>query len=189
MTADGRGFVVCLAPMAFKPRHRWGWGFASLATVAWVSASCAGTTPAADSPDDEASESEGSTSGPGAECIANANGKREKRPDEPVRIGLRHILVRHVGSKRPEGATRTREEACLRALEALKKLQATNDWDAVVSEYSDEKGAAGRHGSIGDVTRDNLDPDFADAAFELDVDELSYVVESASGFHIILRTN
>ena len=155
--------------------------------LAAMSAACGSKTPAADSPDSEGGEA--NAGGPGAECIANANGKREKHSDEPVRIGLRHILVRHVDSKRADGVTRTREQACLRALEALEKLQATSDWDAVVAEYSDEKGAAGRHGSIGDVTRDNLDADFADAAFELDVDELSYVVESASGFHIILRTN
>jgi len=156
--------------------------------VAALGAAC-GKAPPADSPNEAAEGAEASEGGPGAQCIARANGKREKRADEPVRIGLRHILVRHADSKRADGEQRTREQACLRALEALQKLESSGDWDAVVAEYSDEKGAAARHGSLGDLTRDDLDPDFADAAFELDVDELSYVVESQSGFHVILRTN
>jgi len=175
--------------MARTFKHRGaGWLAAGALCVAASGSACGKTLPA-DAPDPGNEGAEPGKGGPGAECIANANGKREKRADEPVRIGLRHVLVRHANAKRAEGVQRSREEACLRALEALEKLESSGDWDAVVAEYSDEKGAAARHGSLGDLTRDDLDPDFADAAFELDVDELSYVVESASGFHIILRTN
>ena len=38
-----------------------------------------------------------------------------------------------------------------------------------------------------DVTQGSLEPAFADAAFSLKVDELSYVVETKRGFHIIWR--
>ena len=123
-----------------------------------------------------------------SECLEHANGDHARKPDEPVRIGLRHILVRHTGSTRADASvTRTRGAACLRALEALKALEGGTEWDEAVAKYSDEKGAATRHGSLGSLTRDDLEPKFADAAFELEPDQLSYVVESPAGFHVILR--
>jgi parvulin-like peptidyl-prolyl isomerase len=121
----------------------------------------------------------------GEQCLQDAKAPREPKANAPDSIDVSHILVRHAKLKRPEGATRSREEACLRALEALKKLQSSGNWDAVVAEYSDAPGAT--MGSLGRVSVDDLDPDFANAAFALDVDELSYVVETRRGFHIILR--
>ena len=66
-------------------------------------------------------------------------------------IGLNHILVRHEGVKRADDVTRSREEACIRAMEALEKLKAGDDWDEVVADYSDERGAATRSGSLGEA--------------------------------------
>jgi hypothetical protein len=121
-------------------------------------------------------------------CLVQANASYERKPNEPGRIGVRHVLVRHAASKNPGGATRTREQACERALEARKKLESGADWDDVVKEYSDEKGASERQGSLGSVARGDLDPTFAAAAFGLGVDETSHVVESKAGFHLIQRT-
>jgi hypothetical protein len=87
---------------------------------------------------------------------------------------------------RPEGATRSREEACLYALNALQQVQSSGDWDASVEEYSDSGKAA--RGDLGRVSIDELEGPFGNAAFALEVDQLSYVVESDRGFHIILRT-
>jgi NIMA-interacting peptidyl-prolyl cis-trans isomerase 1 len=58
----------------------------------------------------------------------------------------------------------------------------------MVREYSEEPGAASREGSVGAVERGDLVPPFADAAFELDIQQLSDVVETEFGFHVILRT-
>lgn len=148
-------------------------------------AGCGASQPTAAEPKSDASGSSAER-----ECLEQANGEHARRPDEPVRIGLRHILVRHTESTRADASvTRTRGEACLRALDALKALEAGTEWDEAVERFSDEKGAATRHGSLGSLTRDDLDPAFADAAFELDPDQLSYVVESPSGFHVILRVD
>ena len=60
-----------------------------------------------------------------------------------------------------------------------------NDWDAGYKKYSDGGGAT--EGVLSNVSQTDLDTAFANAAFSLKVDELSYVVESPRGFHIILR--
>ena len=157
--------------------------------LAWVSivvlAAACGASPEAPA------KAPATTVGPqsaGEECLAAASAPRSAGEDAPESIEVSHILVRHRDLPRNR-EDRSREQACLRALQALEKLKAGSDFDSVVAEYSDEKGASDRGGSLGRVTPDELNPAFAAAAFELAVDELSYVVESKSGFHIILRTD
>jgi peptidyl-prolyl cis-trans isomerase NIMA-interacting 1 len=118
-------------------------------------------------------------------CLRDARAPREAKPGGPEVIVVSHILVRHAELERPEGATRSPGDACLQALAALDALKGGLEWDEAVKKYSDEKGATA--GLLGRVRRDDLEPAFADAAFALDVDQLSYVVESKRGFHIIVR--
>ncbi len=143
--------------------------------------------PASETPQPGPASESGTMSG-GA-CIELATARREKRPDEPSKITAKHILVRYAGSKNagPE-FTRTREQACLRAIEARDEIRKGADFDAMVEKYSDEPGAASRHGSIGSIDRAMVIPSFADAAFELDRGQLSDVVETDFGFHVIFRT-
>ncbi len=122
----------------------------------------------------------------GKQCLLDAAAPRTPKPDAAAKIGVSQILVRHAELERPLGATRAREAACLRALEARQKLEAGADFAEVVAQYSD--GGKDTGGVLGRVSRDELDPKFADAAFALDVNELSYVVETPRGFHVILRT-
>lgn len=126
---------------------------------------------------------------PAEKCLALAGARRDRKADEPARVGVRHVLVKHKAAKNaPETVTRSREEACLRALEARDKMLAGADFDAIVTEYSDEKGAADRRGSLGSVERAEVAPPFADAAFELSIGQMSDVVETDFGFHLILRS-
>ena len=99
------------------------------------------------------------------------------------------MLVKYYGAKGAKPAiARSREEACLRAIEARDKLRGGADFSKMVIEYSEEPGAASREGSVGSVERSDLVRPFADAAFELDIGQLSDVVESDFGFHVIVRT-
>lgn len=122
------------------------------------------------------------------QCFATANFKRAKFSGEPAKIGVKHVLVKFKGAKNAaDGITRSRAEACLRAIEARDKIRNGEDFDAVVKAMSDEPGAATRGGSIGTVERKDLQKPFADAAFELSINQLSDVVETDFGFHVILR--
>ncbi len=144
---------------------------------------CGGTPPAktADAKPQPASEET-----PAAKCIAKAGASNEPAADAPDQAALSHILVRHKDLKRPEGATRTRGEACLRAQAAREKLLAGAEWAGVSEEFNDAAGATG--GDLGTVSKEQLDSRFGDAAFALGAGELSHVVETERGFHVIART-
>ncbi|HEY4015426.1 MAG TPA: peptidylprolyl isomerase [Polyangiaceae bacterium] len=152
------------------------------ALVVSTAIACGGASPAPSSP------SVPSRASAGERCIAAASAKRGRKASEPDRIGVKHVLVRYAGAKHaPSSISRTREEACLRAEEALAKLKEGTSFADVVARYSDEEGAATREGSIGTIERADVAPPFADAAFELGLREVSEVVETPFGFHVIMR--
>jgi peptidyl-prolyl cis-trans isomerase NIMA-interacting 1 len=152
------------------------------AVILVVSAACGGA------PSEGASSAVSSGASPGQRCLTDADIKRERKPSEPDRIDVKHVLVRYAGAKGASAAaTRTREQACLRAEAALGKLKEGASFADVVASYSDEAGAATRGGSIGAIERSDVAASFADAAFELKVGEVSQVVETPFGFHVILR--
>jgi len=124
-------------------------------------------------------------SSPEGQCLNHANAQQTVPTDAPESISVSHILVRHAALARPDGATRTRGEACLRALSALEALQGGAEWNDVVREYSD--AGKSNHGDLGTIHKDEVTPAFRDAAFSLQTNELSYVVETDRGFHVILR--
>jgi hypothetical protein len=104
-------------------------------------------------------------------------------------ITAQHILVAYKGAKgAPLAVTRTKEQARARAEEALKKAKdPAMDFADVVNIYSDDAGSKERLGSVGKIKRENVFKEFADGAWALDVDEVSGVVESPAGFHVIKR--
>jgi len=112
------------------------------------------------------------------------------RQEQGESIGASHLLVSYKGALRANPAvTRTKEEAKARAEEALKKARKKGaDFAKIVAEYSDEPGAAQRQGKLGKFTRNRMVKPFADAAFLLKVGEISDVVETGFGYHVILRT-
>jgi peptidyl-prolyl cis-trans isomerase NIMA-interacting 1 len=124
-----------------------------------------------------------------AEREAVEERERQRIARLPTRIGARHILVMHQRSQqRPENVNRSREEAKKKAQDCLRALRSGAAWESLVTECSDEPGAAERGGDLGQFERGAMVKTFSDAAFELQVKEISEVVETAYGFHIIQRT-
>ena len=108
-------------------------------------------------------------------------------PARPAEIGARHLLVMYRGSQRAaDTITRTKEEARTRAVEALRRSRAGEDWVALVREYTDEAGAP-EGGDLGVFGHGAMVPAFERAAFALEVGGVSEVVESPFGFHVIQR--
>lgn len=120
---------------------------------------------------------------PGEQCLARANAPRERKAGEPSKLLIKHILVSYKGAKAAAAeVTRTRMQACLRAESARDEIRAGKDFDEVAARLSDDRETL-KH----NVERDDVLPQFGDAAFELSVFQLSDVVETEEGFHLILR--
>ena len=120
-----------------------------------------------------------------------AKEERERRliASQPSQIGARHILVMHNDSQaKPPNLKRDRAEAMARAQEALLKIRGGAGFDEMVKQYTDEPGGAERTGDLGVFDRGTMVKPFADAAFALKIGEVSEIVETKFGFHIIKRT-
>jgi parvulin-like peptidyl-prolyl isomerase len=109
--------------------------------------------------------------------------------EAPAQIEASHILVSYQGATRAKPTvTRTRDEArALAAQLAAKVREPGTDFAALAKDVSDgpsgvEGGALPRFG------RQQMVKPFSDAAFALRPGEISDVVETNFGFHIIKRT-
>ena len=116
----------------------------------------------------------------------------ERRSDPPVgptRIGARHILISFAGADHAlPGVTRSEEEARALAEQVAREVREPNaDWNAIAAKYTDEPGSKETGGDLGKFGRGQMVKAFEVAAFALPVGQISAVVQSPFGFHIIQR--
>ena len=114
--------------------------------------------------------------------------KNQNEFKQPAKIKARHVLVAFKGARNagPDAAKRSKEEAKKRAEEALAKVKAPGaDFAKIAGEMTDEPAGKAKGGDLGFFTKDAMVKEFSDAAFTLKSGEISGVVESPFGFHVI----
>jgi peptidyl-prolyl cis-trans isomerase C len=99
----------------------------------------------------------------------------------PEKVRVRHILIRADKSSSEEVRKKSKEKA----EEVLKKAKSGEDFAKLAMEYSDDPGSKTKGGDLGFFERGRMVPAFEEAAFKLNPGEVSGVVETTYGFHII----
>lgn len=125
-----------------------------------------------------------------------ATAKRGREADAapgPATVRASHLLVKHAGSRRPSS---WKEPVVTRSLSEAREMVAafrdriargTITFDQLASTES-HCSSARSGGDLGVFGRGQMQRAFEDATFGLAVGELSGLVETDSGVHIILRT-
>lgn len=105
-------------------------------------------------------------------------------------IRASHILIMYEGSAGSEDAreTRTKDEARAKIDGLRSEIADGGDFAALAKEQSDCPSSE-QGGDLGRFGKGEMVPAFDSAAFKLSPGELSGVVETDFGFHIIKRTD
>ncbi|KAK9364958.1 hypothetical protein V1509DRAFT_634739 [Lipomyces kononenkoae] len=114
-------------------------------------------------------------------------------PGQQNKIRCSHLLIKHSGSRRPSSwkekyITRSEEEAfsILSALESRIRNGETTLAELALTES--DCGSARKGGDLGYFGKGEMQKEFEDAAFMLQVGEMSGIVKTGSGLHLIERT-
>jgi peptidyl-prolyl cis-trans isomerase C len=111
--------------------------------------------------------------------------KAQGRYDQPR---VRHILVRHQGTEvalRPGRPDLSAEQARSKAQALLVKLKQGADFAALAAAESDDIGTASVGGDMGFVSKGSTVAPFEAAAYALPTGQLSAVVATPFGFHVL----
>ncbi|WFD33973.1 peptidylprolyl isomerase [Malassezia cuniculi] len=130
---------------------------------------------------------------PGGHLLGHAAAPSGSAAPEKVRAS--HLLIKHRDSRRPSSwrepnITRTKEEAIATLKEhqrALGEHPSIDHFASLAHQFSDCSSARSG-GDLGSFGRGQMQRPFEEAAFALPVGQLSGIVDTDSGVHLILRT-
>jgi len=108
----------------------------------------------------------------------------QKNPDkfqQPEAVHAAHILIR-LPEKADDAA---KKKARAEAEAVLKQVKAGGNFATLAKQHSQDPGSAVNGGDLGFVPKGQTDPAFEQAAFALKPGQLSGVVETQFGYHII----
>ncbi len=109
------------------------------------------------------------------------NAHKDARFTEEKQVQARHILFSIADSASDERKADTRSTA----QRILERARGGEDFAALAEEYSQDTGTASNGGDLGFFGRGRMVKPFEEAAFGMDVGQVSDLVETTFGFHII----
>lgn len=113
----------------------------------------------------------------------------EANKDSYNTVTASHILISTTDDSGEELSDAKKAEAKEKAEEVLAKAKGGEDFAELAKEYSDDSSNAENGGELGAFTYDQMVEEFSKAAFALDKGEISGIVESEFGYHIIKVTD
>jgi parvulin-like peptidyl-prolyl isomerase len=107
--------------------------------------------------------------------------ENQQRFQVPETVTASHILIRAT----PDAPASVRAEARRRAAGLLDEIRGGADFAKLAQAHSEDTGTAASGGLLGAFPRGRMDPAFEAAAFSTRPGEISDLVETSFGFHII----
>jgi len=114
-------------------------------------------------------------------------------PSTDGKVRASHLLVKHSGSRRPsswkeENITRSKEEAIqiLKGYEA--EINGSPEKFAQLAQKHSDCSSHEKGGDLGSFSRGQMQKPFEDATYALKVGQMSDIISTDSGVHLILRT-
>jgi NIMA-interacting peptidyl-prolyl cis-trans isomerase 1 len=164
---------------------------AALAQLQGANAAAAVAAAAAASSSNAATSSS-AVDAPAVAANANApsSSSASSRPDGKIRAA--HLLVKHEHSRRPASwkeanITRTEDEALAVIEEYQERIRSGEVTLGALAVSESDCSSARKYGDLGYFGRGDMQKEFEDAAFALGPGEISGVVKTASGLHLIER--
>ncbi|WP_186579174.1 peptidylprolyl isomerase [Aquibacillus kalidii] len=114
---------------------------------------------------------------------------QEKAMIEDVEVTDEELKTRYEHSKTNLVASHILVADEEKAKEVKKKLEEGGDFAKLAEEYSTDTGSAAQGGDLGTFGAGDMVPEFENAAYDLEVGEVSEPVKSQHGFHIIKVTD
>jgi peptidyl-prolyl cis-trans isomerase SurA len=108
----------------------------------------------------------------------------QQMPEDSIPVINKKIQIAQI-VKYPEQSYEAERQARQRLLDLRERIQKGEKFSTLAVLYSEDRGTSSKGGELGFRTAEELDPAYADAAFSLQEGEVSSVVESAYGYHII----
>lgn len=111
---------------------------------------------------------------------------------QPGKIRAAHLLVKHRDSRRPSSwreaeITRTKEEARKIITEHQEKIKKGEVKLGELAQTESDCSSARKRGDLGFFGKGDMQKEFEDAAFALSPGDVSGIVDTASGLHLIER--
>lgn len=113
------------------------------------------------------------------EVVDFYNTIKDSLPAMQESIRLRHILMK------AKPGQEQRKKAMDKFMSFKKQLKAGRSFEELAKRYSEDASTARLGGDLGFIERGSLYPAFEEAAFDLKVGEISNVVETPIGLHVI----
>ncbi|MEY4723759.1 MAG: hypothetical protein RLZZ324_1272 [Candidatus Parcubacteria bacterium] len=112
--------------------------------------------------------------------------KFDEKKEGEAQVSASHILIAYKGADRST-ATRTKEEALALAGKVKAEVTSSN-FGVEAAKYSDDASNKDKGGDLGYFSKATMVAPFSDAAYALKKGEVSGVVETSFGYHIIYKT-
>jgi hypothetical protein len=97
------------------------------------------------------------------------------------------FVARHILFPLPGGATQAQKDSVRRKAEGVRRDLTTANFAAMARRHSSDPGSAQRGGDLGVFNRSDMVKPFSDAVAALKPGEISPLVETSFGYHIIQR--